>query len=635
MKSSFTIGMLRVACAALLLGWAPLAAATPDGPIFSPEIGSEHVFKIAYEGSARLDYAMLAATVAGQSRTGNTPQRQQLDAEQQTVDYDLGGFLHWRVLASGANGAVVAGRLQQARFKVNGAVDGRTALLERPFLLTFNERGAMTSFEFPRGMPDAIVRSVRAFVEPMQTVVPTATDSNVWSTREHSIDSTYRATYQLESSTGGFATLTKTKTAIANTSFLNVADTLPGAVSTDVHRAQTAVRWSLTDSVPTRIDAVEAVTLRAGKQFVSAHEHRFSLERVSLPVASLASDLATARSALRDRDFAMSRYYDTDSKMAGRVVGLGVDEIMARYFEVSAENNAASVRLLRNYLRTYPERSLDIARYANKLEKSPTEDGVAFMWASLASAGHREAQEVMLSVLRGTDWTDDSKEKALLALMDIEMPIARMPAEVWAFRQGIVVDNPSAAMLLSMATNVYGAIGDVRKDNPKITAEVVATLGQELGLTSDVKRQTFILDGLSNVGDEDAVTAIAAPLFDHSDARLRARAFATFRRMNGDKAFARFADRFASERDNLVRRNATRVALEMSSSPHRHRWASKLIKQEDDREIVGHMIEILGRDLDAYPEGEDDLRELLATSRDRRLRRMVYAHISPVRRGDR
>jgi hypothetical protein len=91
-------------------------------------------------------------------------------------------------------------------------------------------------------------------------------------------------------------------------------------------------------------------------------------------------------------------------------------------------------------------------------------------------------------------------------------------------------------MFQSVATNVYGALGDARKGNKAVTDEVLRTLARHLGGTSDTRQQEFGLDALSNVGDEARVVPLAAPYFKSPNADVRTRAFATFRLMTGDAA---------------------------------------------------------------------------------------------------
>ena len=243
-----------------------------------------------------------------------------------------------------------------------------------------------------------------------------------------------------------------------------------------------------------------------------------------------------------------------------------------------------------------------------------------------------EAQRAIVASLDGARVKPRTQEKALTAMMELKFPEPFAVQAVWQLRSSMPAVSPEAEVLQSMATNVFGALGDAAKGNPEVTREVVRTLGAHLAGSRDLRQQQQALDALSNVGDLARVLPVVEPYFQASDEGIRAKAFETFRRMGGDEAFSAFASRFAAERSPLVRAEAVRTALFMPQSPARSAWARELVRSGGvrDPDTLSRLVTILGREVKEQPENESLLRELLKTERDRMVRKTIYGFVAPV-----
>jgi hypothetical protein len=160
----------------------------------------------------------------------------------------------------------------------------------------------------------------------------------------------------------------------------------------------------------------------------------------------------------------------------------------------------------------------------------------------------------------------------------------------------------------------------------------VATLRPLLASTDRAQR-IMALDALANVGDYATIAPLAAPHFASADPSERVAAFGTFRRMQGEAAFEAFASRFAAERDAGVQREAALIARDMESSTARSNWAVTQLSRISDSDVLIPIVRLVGDDLANHPAHEAALRHMLATQKDRKVRREIYAFVSPSPKG--
>ena len=287
------------------------------------------------------------------------------------------------------------------------------------------------------------------------------------------------------------------------------------------------------------------------------------------------------------------------------------------------------MRELQAWLRLNPARSLQLAQTLNTLDPVTDERAFGFGWAALAAAGHPEAQAALLQVITGSGWKPQSQEQALIALMSLELPGQNVATTVWNLRRTLAAQPLAAGgAKLSIATNVYGALGDVTKGNPALTAEVVRNLGALLA-SNEPRQQVLALDGLSNVGAEAEVVPLAQPLLRSPDEHVRAAAFGVFRKLSA-ASLPVFTAAFAAEPSYDVRRIAVRTAAQMPDSDALVQWARTAVVTETNPAVKSELVHLLGAGLERHPANADVLRALLKDTSERRVRRDIYVYVAPV-----
>lgn len=608
---------------------APAHAGSPFGSVATPslpslvhwELGDARAYRIHSEGHTDVDYALLARSLAGGLGTANAVNADATLTRSQT-HYAIEATLHWRVVAQDTTGAILAARLADVDARFDDANDERAELLEAPFLVTVTARGAIDSFTFPTRYPDALAQVVRGLVSPLAVELPGGQAAS-WTAGDVSNEGLFESRHVVTGEDAEGIALHRTRTPV------------PLPSSDQVQRGQASADLVVAADSGTLewIASTEDLTTQRGEAVVGRHVGRLTASRIEAPEVAMPTTLEEARSVLADPDFARARFYDVTPQLVSRLEGRSVPAILADFSRELATNQAAGHALLKNYLRLYPNASADLAHALAAYPAEAPELIIGF--AALAAAGHREAQDALVTALSAPTSSAALRERAIISMMDLEMPEPFVLDAVWKVRDTLAAQGPRSALSLSLANNVYGALGDSRKGNAETTDEVIKTLSASLLSAADRFQIILALDALTNVGDFARVGPLAAPHFDSSDAGVRTSAFVTFRRMSGEAAFDEFAERFAREQDPTVRHEAALVAREMPPTAARHRWALSVLETHRDPGVLVPVIRMLGDELATHPEDAEALRALLATTTDRKVRREVFAFVTPTTEGGR
>ncbi len=608
---------------------APFAPARASGPMsiveLSPLAGIQHnvgdtrAYQLSSSGHTEVDFAVLAKSLSSGLGNINT---QVATAPRTRSEYTISATLHSRVVAADSTGAIITMRLSSVDARFDDSIDARSDLLEAPFLMTVAADGSIHSIKFPKGYPDSLARIVRGLVAPLAVVVP-ADSARTWNVTDVTADASnvglFESRYEVTGDVSNGISLKRTRTPVR----LANADQVQrgSATSTLVVERETGALQKL--------ELAEDVTTHEGNTFVGRHVGRMTATSVEVS-DELPTTLAEAESILADDSFARARLYDVEPHLAPRVEGLTTPAILGTFESEVAKNQAAGHVLLKNYVRRYPASAGEIL---SALSARPTESDdpiVVIGFAAVASAGHFEAQEALVHALTAPDSSPRTIERAIISMMDLAMPEPFVLDAVWATRNRFAAMGQKLALSVSLATNVFGALGDIARDNPEITETVLATLSSSLQTAKDKFEQMLAIDGLANIGDFDRVSPLVAPYFASPEGSVRTSAFVTFRRMSGEAAFAQFAERFAAEKDPHVLHEAAIVARDMAPTAAKNAWAKAQVKTTNHTEVRITLVRLLGESIANHPENTAVLRDLLGTTTERKVRREIYAFVSPV-----
>ncbi|MDP3153339.1 MAG: HEAT repeat domain-containing protein [Archangium sp.] len=602
-----------------------VTAPAPASLSWQTKLGVERAWRLQYQGTAQVDYSRVASAMTRSLGTARVASSRDL-SRIQSLRYDIDAVLHTRVISVDASGWTVAARLHDVKYLVDGEADPRQDLFQAPFMVRFDATGRMGALSFMDKYPHELERAISRLIEPLQVALA-APGAARWVTQEQGVDTGFTATYEVKAVDGGLAQLIKNKTRITRSSLDSAELSLTGEAR--IARSETKIAFNLARHSVERLTSNEETSLMVGGSLFTADAHTFSAVEAPLPSNKLPTTLAGAKATLADPAFARARFYDVDLHTRPLVEGLDAATALSTYRTQVAGNLGLGVRFLEAWLRLNPSQSLATARSIDALDPKTDERAFGFGWAALASAGHREAQTALLQAAAGSGFKPESQEQALIAMMSLERPEPALAAGIWELRRTLASQQVGApGAKLSIATNVYGSLGDVSKANPTLTTEVVRNLSALLA-SADVRQQVLALDGLSNVGDDARVLALAAPALSSRDEAVRVAAFGTFRRM-GPATLPAFTTAFTNERSFEVRRGAVRTAGQLPDSEALASWARAAVITEQDPIVKGELVHLLGKGIAQHAANADTLRELLKTTTERRVRRDIYTYIAPA-----
>lgn len=598
---------------------------------FRPAIGQERSYLLTSKGTASIDMQAIAATL---SPGGKNTQTQKL-----SHTFDVSARLGMRVLGREGGSWLVAMRLDAPAFKVDGTLDARVSALTTPFLGRFSERGELTALEFPVQYPQEAAMAIRGLVEPLQ-VVFSPSSGETWTTDERGMSGTSTVDYALDGidANAGVARIKRTVKK-ANRDLFGSGPQDRARFRTEVEASSGSIAWALDGSGPVSMTISEKTrSLSQTRKPVAASDTVFSATRTNERVSGLPTSIAELRDALADVQYARASFYKVPAQFEEEIRGIDFVKAKTLYAQNIGTQTPDAVQMARFWLRLNPTRTLDFARFldeASRAEQSDARDNlVGYGFAAMAAAGHTEAQKTLVQILgEEATWSALSRRKALDALLSLEMPERFVPAAVWTFRQKLPQSGPNVSLEgLSIATNIYGQMGNVELGVKENTDEVIRNLSTILQSGDNFEKRRALV-AFGNIGDPALVLPITERYLTHPDELVRQRAFDGFKGTHDEATFRKFAAAFARERTMDVKRDATELALMMADMPARNEWAASLVRSSDDQVIQMRGVLILGRGIKAYPENEQTLQALLDDVRDREVRRTIYTFVAPKPRG--
>lgn len=597
---------------------------------YQPTIGQQRTYMLQSRGQASVNMEALAAQMSpkGGDKAGKL----------ESHLFEVSARVGTTVLAQENGEWLVAMSIENPRYVVDGTAQTDASRYQTAVLAHVSTRGEIKSIDFPAGFPDDAAVAIRALIEPMQVIFTDGAGAE-WTVGEDGVNGAATVQYRLNTvnETAGVAHLSRT--------VKSARRALPGTTEArDRGRFQTVIKsssgsidWALDGSGPRAMSITESSESTSRGRVIATSETTFTARAENGASRATPTTLRDMRAALADTKFARESFYRVPGQFLNELEP--VDFNTAKNTFVQRVNAAPSdmALLMKFYLRLHPEQAMDFAMELDKLAQGEETEALAnvvgYGFAAMAAAGHKEAQQVLVNVISHDSWSGLSQRKALDAMLSLEMPERFVPSAVWAVREKLV---KKGALLetISIATNIYGALGSVSLGERANTEEVVSNLARLLN-SSDRWEQRRGLVALGNIGDPDLVLPHTERFFAARDEFLRLRAFDSFKNAEGERHFKRFAAHYAKETSLLVKRDASEVALSMGDSPARNAWAIDEARASDDLAIRSRAVTVLGRGLEDHPENADALRGLLDEVHDRETRRIIYSFVAPARRGAR
>lgn len=595
---------------------------------FEPQVGHSWTYEVMSRGTTTVDIGALAARLS--------PNQGAMKSVREDATFEVTARVGMRVIAKEADGYLVAFRLADPRYVVNGEEDGRSSVLTTPFSATMSAHGEFSAFRFPNQFPQEAKLAIRSLVDSMQVVLP-GRDQATWTAQEVSASGRSVVDYRVGAldQAGNTAHLTRQVKSARRTlaGQLDASDQVK--MSTQIEHSDGHVELALDGTGLQKITLNERSHSYAGRDRIASADLTFSAVLVPGSVDGLPTTPAEMEVALKDQSAARAHFYTVPPSVAEKIANVTWEQAIEAYFGMVTEKMETANHLMMFYLRKHPERSLAFARaldeHGKKGESDDIVDAVSHGFATLASAGHTEAQRVLVDVISQPGWTQLSRAKARDGMFNLELPELFIPAAVWAERSKI----PTAGKRidtegLSIWTNLYGYVGSSRHgvfENSQATWQNLSKLLQ----SGDAYEQARGLVAIGNLNDAKRALPSVQPFFTSSKDFLRARAYEVFRNSTDEQDFLKFASFYAQEKLVAVRTEASAIALSMAPSKARNEWAVEQVKTSADNVIRLRAVRMLGLSIKDFPQNEKVLQDLLEDVRDRETRRAIYGFVKARR----
>ena len=606
---------------------AAIRAAAQTKPTFRPVVGQERAWDITSTGVASIDLQRLASQLSPSGGGGK-------GAGMQSHRFDVNARVGARVVGREDGHWVVAMKLENTNYQVDGMRDARSAALEVAFVVRMSDRGDFTSFDFPLHFPQEGQVAIRALVEPLQIVFGDDADTGEWTVGEKTSGGSSTVRYKVVASDARGVRMTRTVTAARRAMLGATTAEERGQFRTTVDASSGDILWAADGSGPESMSIVEKTTSVSGGARVATSDLTLSVKRATTMVAGVPKSLDATRAALRDMKLARASFYTVPASLREHVENIDWPTARSYYFDKIGTAKSETVLLMKMWLRLNPTHAADFVEALNEAslgERTPAlEDVVGYGFAALGAAGNTEAQRAIVGALGNDAYTSLTREKALDGLMSVEMPETFVPAAVWQFREETRKRDETALEQLSIATNIYGQVGNATLGVKENTDAVVRTLTRLLE-SRDPYEQRRALVAFGNVAAADTTLPLVERFFTDRNEMLRMRAYDVFMRSSNRAHFDEFKRRFARERSVAVRREAFVVAMSMGDSADRTAWALDQARTSDDAVIQQRAAAMIGHALQERPANADALREMLTFVKDREVRRLIYSFIPPTK----
>jgi hypothetical protein len=604
------------------------ASSTPRAK-FQPTIGQQRAWDVSSSGTATIDLQRLAGELSPQGGSSSPHV-----AGQQTHRFDVSARIGARVVGQKDGEWIVAMKLENTSYVVDGMRDPRTNALEVPFVVRMSDRGAFTAFEFPLHFPEEGKVAIRSLVESMQVVFGDFTNDGQWTVGEQTSSGSSTVRYEVTGADAQGVRLSRKVTAARRAMLGATAAEERGQFRTTVEASSGDVLWAADGSGLESLSVVEKTTSLSGGARVATSDLTLTVKRVAATVAGVPGSLDAVRAALNDIKLARASFYKVPPSLLDSVQGIDWPTARAYYFDKVGTARSETVLLMKMWLRLNPQHSDAFVEALNEASlgerTTALEDVVGYGFAALGAAGHTEAQRAIVKALGNDAYTDLTRQKALDGLISVEMPETFVPAAVWQFREDVRLRDSSAFELLSIATNVYGQMGNATLGVKENTDVVLRQLGQLL-TSRDAYEQRRALVALGNVASVEATLPLVDRFFTHDNEMLRTRAYDVFMRSTKPAHFEEFKRRFARERTTFVLREAFPVAMSMADSPARTAWALEQARTSNDVVLQQRAAAMIGNAIEARAANAEALREMLTFVKDREVRRLIYSYIPPTK----
>ena len=511
---------------------------------------------------------------------------------------------------------VLAGmQLSDVELFINDVADADTNnALSVPFRVRFATSGMPLQFEFPEGVSEQhrsllenLVRSFQISLDAMH-----ASTEN-WQVLESNGSGTYEAAYRRS----GPATLEKSKLG-----FVTAAAGMfswSGLQSTESIRIDSRNDWLTEMSIEESMRSdgqggpAMSVSNQASLKLLPDAQLALTAERWNFAAAQAAADSARVSRPVPD----------ITAKEARRQILQTVPEL-----DNAKRGRLALIHRLRDLLLvddSLPAVILEVLQTQQLNDRTRAD-----LYLALELTGNVSAQSALVSVITDSSWSLKDGMRAIVAMAGIKQPTAESIAALWETAQ-----NGFGSERQQMASSSAFALGSIGSAMKRAGHPDYASLRSDLlsnaSSSGDAHQRSTYITALGNTQDPELAADVAGFLDDPAPAVRRAAAL-SLGSLGTDQVADTLVTHYRAE-DNIYVRGAIAESLQSWTQPTDAAMAMfrQTVQTEVDESARYNIALLLAKNLNAFPENEPVLRNIMRTERSKRIREKVAEALATQR----
>ena len=564
----------------------------------------------------------------------NVVQTDSKDTAKLEIASHLTGTLNLKVIEENNYGHLLFGQFSQLDYQPNNALE---ALFSQPFAFYIKNNGAIEIYEknisYAADTKNMLLQVLHYF--QVITASPSLGESSQqWQTKETDLIGDYIADYSVVKNTKP-RTLKKQKNNYLHINALPAVFS-PNSLQANIMQHNSSFIVDNATPLPINVVASEQIELRRATEFVSDMVVTFTAQ-----ITSIGKDIHFPQSlAALEQQLLLSttekpiNLYAVSPDLSALSEGKKPNELLSLFLETYALSPSKARQLVINYLRQHPEKSKAFVDTLYEQRKQLSDEEEVRLWALLAKAGHKEAQQAYIYALSNPEFEQVVQYRAISHVRFFKQPSAEFVEGLWQIQanlsnatSGNYRDNKtlSSAALLALGTLTTSDNIDTEVKNT-----ILEILDDRLSSETNTMEVSALITAAGNTKNPELLDSITPYLQDENQ-QLKEKAFIAIARIPGDKSQTHIIQAYEALQsgDQKLQFVALNSLNKMPMSQESFSWVSKkALELNNPTESVG-LIRILGNHIDTSPNAELTFRNILAQDPSIDIKSEIYRFISP------
>lgn len=595
---------------------------------FTPNLQEPSLFTVSLTGESLVEYSTLMGELFNTATSMNQPKKEAA----RSINSEFSAMLHLKYYPSDKLGRWhVAAALDDIQYSVDHQPlkqSFQQEMLHSIFTFDLTNKGLMSRFQFMNGVNEMTQQQIKAVLMNMQIALPDESKGE-WYMREVDEQGSYKSKYNIRNINHRGVVVDKVKEKYFRVYQPTDSSQIVSDVTLQVDIKKSSGEFILPlsggwiEQVESRIETENKLNHKILGRGVTNFSAKKILNGTNKKFPETYQALLDY---LQSSELLQLKYSSTDRGLNELGDGLNLENALDLFKKMDQRDKYASKVFLINYLRQYPKMSYELVSLLDTYDAGGfAEEDQHRLWYILAEVGHEDAQQAMSDAFYLDDYSKLTRMRSLSYMHDIEYPQPFIVDKLHHLYQN---KKEGSDELGVMAIYAIGSLGNKERLNAEVQQQTAGLLSLELSESDNEKSKIKVLQAMGNHGGEELLVSISDELESESW-KVRAAAFESMRRMEGEDAESTLIDHLNREESEDVRVEAVKSLSKMKPSQLTMDWAKgQALTVKDLREQL-LIVRYIGENLNEFPANENVLRELVGSDIDVRIKQEIYSHIKP------